>query len=69
MHKDAIATALASAMSSNAPLTEQQAISREVLQEKYLKAGEVGDDDVYRRVARSLASAEAPELRDTSIQP
>lgn len=38
-----------------------QPISQDVLAEKYLKAGETCADDVYRRVARALASAEAPE--------
>lgn len=40
-----------------------QPISADVLSEKYLKAGETGADDVYRRVARALASVEAPALR------
>ena len=30
---------------------------------KFLKAGETGVEDVYRRVARALASAEAEPLR------
>jgi ribonucleoside-diphosphate reductase alpha chain len=38
-----------------------QPISQDVLAEKYLKAGETCADDVYLRVARALASAEAPE--------
>ena len=38
-----------------------QPISQDVLQEKYLKAGETGIEDVYRRVARALASVE-PEV-------
>ena len=40
-----------------------QPISQDVLAEKYLKVGETCADDVYRRVARALASAEAPEQR------
>lgn len=36
-----------------------QPISVDVLQEKYLKAGETSVEDLYVRVARSLASAEA----------
>lgn len=40
-----------------------QPISQDVLAEKYLKPGETCADDVYRRVARALASAEAPEQR------
>ena len=40
-----------------------QAISEEVLIEKYAKADERTIDDVRRRVARALAQAEAPEAR------
>jgi len=40
-----------------------QPISDDVLREKYLKAGETGVEDVYHRVARALASAEAEPLR------
>ena len=40
-----------------------QPISDDVLREKYLKAGETGVEDVYQRVARALASAEAEPLR------
>jgi ribonucleoside-diphosphate reductase alpha chain len=40
-----------------------QPISQDVLAEKYLKADETGADDVYRRVARALASVEAEPLR------
>ena len=39
--------------------TLTQPISHDVLKEKYLKTGESGAEDVYRRVARSLASVEA----------
>ncbi|MBY0455269.1 MAG: adenosylcobalamin-dependent ribonucleoside-diphosphate reductase [Burkholderiaceae bacterium] len=45
-------------------VTATQPISLDVLQEKYLKAGETGAEDLYRRVARALASVEAPELRE-----
>ncbi len=41
------------------PLLATQPISQDVLQEKYLKPGETGLDDLYRRVARALASVEA----------
>ncbi len=41
---------------------DMQPISRDVLQEKYLKAGEVSADDVYLRVARAMASVE-PEAQ------
>ncbi len=40
-------------------VTATQPISFDVLKEKYLKAGETGAEDVYRRVARALASVEA----------
>lgn len=51
-------------MSSHGLNADQpQPISQDVLAEKYLKAGEASADDVYRRVARALASAEAPEQR------
>ncbi|HPL80736.1 MAG TPA: ribonucleoside reductase, partial [Burkholderiaceae bacterium] len=39
--------------------TATQPISHDVLKEKYLKAGESGFEDVYRRVARALASVES----------
>ena len=41
-----------------------QPISEDVLREKYLKAGETSAQDVYRRVAQALASAEAPAERE-----
>jgi ribonucleoside-diphosphate reductase alpha chain len=40
-----------------------QAISAEVLREKYAKGGETRIDQVQRRVARALAEAETPEQR------
>ncbi len=40
-----------------------QPISLDVLKEKYLKPGENGADDIYRRVARALASVEATARR------
>ncbi|WP_291516789.1 adenosylcobalamin-dependent ribonucleoside-diphosphate reductase [Acidovorax sp.] len=45
------------------PSTSMQPISLDVLREKYLKPGETTADELYTRVARALASAEAPELR------
>ncbi|MDO8906181.1 adenosylcobalamin-dependent ribonucleoside-diphosphate reductase [Hydrogenophaga sp.] len=39
-------------------LTQTQPISQDVLAEKYLKPGESGVEDLYRRVARALASVE-----------
>ncbi|MBU4181300.1 MAG: adenosylcobalamin-dependent ribonucleoside-diphosphate reductase [Gammaproteobacteria bacterium] len=39
-------------------LTATQPISQDVLAEKYLKPGESGLEDLYRRVARALASVE-----------
>ncbi len=41
-----------------------QPISLDVLREKYLKPGETSADALYQRVARALASVEAPALRD-----
>lgn len=42
---------------------EPQAISLDVLKEKYLKDGEQSADQLYARVAKALASVEKPELR------
>lgn len=44
-------------------LTATQPISQDVLAEKYLKPGETGFEDLYRRVARALASVEKAEVR------
>ena len=44
-------------------LTQTQPISHDVLAEKYLKPGESGVEDIYRRVARALASVEKEDLR------
>ena len=44
--------------------SEVQAISFDVLKEKYLKAGEAGYEDVFKRVARALASVEKEEQRE-----
>ncbi len=41
----------------------EQPISLDVLREKYLKPGETDAETLYRRVARALASVEAPEVR------
>ena len=41
-----------------------QPISLDVLREKYLKTGETSAEDLYRRVARALASVEALDLRE-----
>jgi ribonucleoside-diphosphate reductase alpha chain len=43
--------------------TQVQAISTDVLQEKYLKAGEEDVNTLFARVARALASVEAEPLR------
>ena len=47
----------------SAPTLAAQAISEEVLIEKYAKGDERTVDDVRRRVARALAAIEAPEQR------
>jgi ribonucleoside-diphosphate reductase alpha chain len=52
MKRDAIKNAGTSAIG-------EQSISLDVLREKYLKDGETGAPDIYRRVARALASVEA----------
>ncbi|WP_439112613.1 adenosylcobalamin-dependent ribonucleoside-diphosphate reductase [Hydrogenophaga sp.] len=44
-------------------LTHTQPISLDVLKEKYLKPGEDGIEDLYRRVARALASVEKEDVR------
>lgn len=44
-------------------LTATQPISQDVLMEKYLKPGESGVEDLYRRVARALASVEPESER------
>ncbi|MEW6478466.1 MAG: adenosylcobalamin-dependent ribonucleoside-diphosphate reductase [Pseudomonadota bacterium] len=44
-------------------LTHTQPISQDVLAEKYLKEGETGVEDLYRRVARALASVEKEDIR------
>ena len=48
---------------AHAAPTQEQPISLDVLQEKYLKAGETSAEQLYARVARALASVEAPEVR------
>lgn len=45
-------------------VTATQPISLDVLQEKYLKPGETSAEDLFRRVARALASVEAEGERD-----
>ena len=44
-------------------VTATQPISHDVLKEKYLKPGENGVEDLYRRVARALASVEPEAAR------
>ncbi len=51
--------------STNASQTgEEQPISHDVLKEKYLKPGETGYADVFKRVARALASVEKEADRE-----
>lgn len=45
------------------PELDPQPISEEVLREKYLKDGETTREQLFERVARALASVEAPERR------
>ena len=45
-------------------VTATQPISLDVLKEKYLKAGETSAEDLFRRVARALASVETEAERD-----
>ena len=40
-----------------------QAISQDVLAEKYLAAGEQSEQELFARVAKALAAVEAPELQ------
>ena len=46
-----------------APRLDAQPITTDVLREKYLKGAEAGEDDLFRRVARAVADAEAPDRR------
>ena len=47
-----------------APSLPSQPISLDVLQEKYFKQGETDVEDLYRRVARALASVEREDIRE-----
>ena len=58
MKRDEVLTALA-----------VQPITRDVLQEKYLKPGENDFEDLFARVARALASVEKPKANGTSGRP
>ncbi|AVO34146.1 adenosylcobalamin-dependent ribonucleoside-diphosphate reductase [Ottowia oryzae] len=51
------------ALPGTAVAAEPQAISRDVLAEKYFKPGETSLDQLYGRVARALASVEKPALQ------
>lgn len=46
-------------------LLPAQPIAQDVLREKYLKSGEASEQDLFRRVARALASVEDEALRET----
>lgn len=48
---------------TDSPVAALQPISMDVLREKYLKPGETTVQELYQRVARALASVEAPDLR------
>ncbi|CAD5372436.1 Vitamin B12-dependent ribonucleotide reductase [Rubrivivax sp. A210] len=58
-----VKTAASAAAASAARALPAQAISAEVLIEKYAKGGEASIADVHRRVAQALAGVEAPERR------
>jgi len=45
------------------PLLAPQAVSMAVLRDKYLQAGEAAAEDLFARVARTLASVEQPDHR------
>src|SRR5437868_4303233 len=46
------------------PVLASQPIGLDVLREKYLKPGETSEQELFRRVARALASVEAEPLRE-----
>lgn len=50
-------------MNASTKVISTQPISDDVLKEKYLKPGETSVEDLYIRVARALASVEAPEVQ------
>ncbi|MEX8193861.1 adenosylcobalamin-dependent ribonucleoside-diphosphate reductase [Comamonas guangdongensis] len=50
--------------STTAPILPPQAISQDVLAEKYLAPGEQSEPDLFRRVARALAAVEKEALRE-----